>query len=294
MGLPLSTTPSAAAAYNRGLDAVMRVQSGAVEAFTEAVALDPDFALAHGALAMLGHEGGADVDVRASLAAARDRRTPSMATDRERSLVDVVGARVARLPRRRRRCAGAARARAPARRARGQRRGADHRVLRRDRRAAGGVGPRRGARRRRTATTGGTARCSRSSGRTRAGTTRPGSCPRPCWRWSRRPATPCTRGPTCSTRPVQHEAGLRWLDPWITTCGRHATHRAHFSWHAALHELATGDGDAVRRRYWDQLAPPVVTGVRGLVDSASLLWRCEMTGSWAGHVAGRGGARPRG
>ena len=81
-----------------------------------------------------------------------------------------------------------------------------------------------------------------------------------------------------------HEAGLRWLDPWITTCGRHATHRAHFSWHAALHELATGDGDAVRRRYLGQLAPPVVTGVRGLVDSASLLWRCEVTGSWAGHV----------
>ena len=93
MGLPLSTTPAAAAAYNRGLDAVMRVQSGAVEAFTEAVALDPDFALAHGALAMLGHEGGADVDVRASLAAARIA-VRRHGTDRERSLVDVVGARV--------------------------------------------------------------------------------------------------------------------------------------------------------------------------------------------------------
>ena len=72
-----------------------------------------------------------------------------------------------------------------------------------------------------------------------------------------------------------HVAGLRWLDPWITSCGRQATHRAHFSWHAALHELSTGDTEAVRRRYAEQLAPPVVTGVRGLVDSASLLWRCQ-------------------
>ena len=88
-----------------------------------------------------------------------------------------------------------------------------------------------------------------------------------------------------------HVAGLRWLDPWITTCGRQATHRAHFSWHAALHELSTGDIEAVRRRYAEQLAPPVVTGVRGLVDSASLLWRCELTGSWRGRAAGRRRAR---
>jgi hypothetical protein len=81
-----------------------------------------------------------------------------------------------------------------------------------------------------------------------------------------------------------HEQGLRWLDPWISTCGRQATHRAHFSWHAALHELSTGDCEAVRRRYAAQLAPPVVTGVRGLVDSASLLWRCQVTGSWPGQV----------
>ena len=54
-----------------------------------------------------------------------------------------------------------------------------------------------------------------------------------------------------------HVAGLRWLDPWITTCGRQASHRAHFSWHAALHELSTGDCDAVRRRYAEQLAPAV-------------------------------------
>ena len=56
---------------------------------------------------------------------------------------------------------------------------------------------------------------------------------------------------------------------------------AHFSWHAALHELALGDTKAVRRRYYSQLAPPLVTGGRALVDSASLLWRWRIaTSEW--------------
>ena len=59
-----------------------------------------------------------------------------------------------------------------------------------------------------------------------------------------------------------------------------STHGAHFSWHAALHELSLGDIEAVRRRYDRELAPPNVTGVRALVDSASLLWRCRVTSSW--------------
>jgi len=71
----------------------------------------------------------------------------------------------------------------------------------------------------------------------------------------------------------QHEVGRTWLDHWVSSSGRSASHRAHFSWHAALHELALGDLEAVRARYYSQLAPPGVTGVRALVDSASLLWR---------------------
>ena len=74
----------------------------------------------------------------------------------------------------------------------------------------------------------------------------------------------------------EHAAGLRWLDPWIATSGRDATHRAHFSWHAALHELALDDTSAVLGRYQRQLAPPAVVGTRALVDSASLLWRCQI------------------
>ena len=82
----------------------------------------------------------------------------------------------------------------------------------------------------------------------------------------------------------QHIAGLEWLDPWIASSGQGASHRAHFSWHAALHELSMGDLEAVRRRYERELAPPHVTGVRALVDSASLLWRCRVTESWAGDL----------
>jgi hypothetical protein len=75
----------------------------------------------------------------------------------------------------------------------------------------------------------------------------------------------------------QHETGQRWLDHWVEESGRSASHRAHFSWHAALHELALGNTEAVRQRYYSQLAPPAVTGVRALIDSASLLWRWRIT-----------------
>ncbi len=79
--------------------------------------------------------------------------------------------------------------------------------------------------------------------------------------------------------------GLAWLDGWIAGSGLDAGHRVHFSWHAALHELAEGDADAVRHRYATQLAPrtasgETVTGVRLLVDSASLLWRGSLDSVW--------------
>ncbi len=93
LGLPLSTTAEAAAAYNAGLERLMRLQSGAEERLQEAAALDPGFALAHAALAMLGHEAGAGVDVTGCLEAAREAAR-TRADERERSLVDVVGRRV--------------------------------------------------------------------------------------------------------------------------------------------------------------------------------------------------------
>ena len=75
LGLPLSATAEAAARYNAGLERVMRLQSGGEELLREAASLDPDFALAHAALAMLGHEAGAATDV-AALVAGRPPRGP--------------------------------------------------------------------------------------------------------------------------------------------------------------------------------------------------------------------------
>ena len=283
MGLPLTTTPEAAAAFNRGLDAVMRVQSGAAEAFTEAAALDPGFALAHGALAMLGHEGGGDsIDVRRSLDAAR-AAARDHGTDRERSLVAVVDARV-------RDCRG----------------GGAAALVRhvhahpRDVLAVSAAVP--------TIAFSGVTDVQQE-----AWDLVEGIGPAYAGHWWHRSLLAFVRQDqqrydeagvlseeVLALEPAAghavharthvfyetgaHVAGLRWLDPWITTCGRQATHRAHFSWHAALHELSTGDTEAVRRRYAEQLAPPVVTGVRGLVDSASLLWRCELAGSWRGEL----------
>ena len=279
MGEPLTTTREAAAAFDRGLQAVMRVQSGAAEAFTEAAVLDPGFALAHAALAMLGHEGGEDVDVTMSLSAAR-LALEHGATDRERSLVRVVEARVHD-------CRGT---------------GARE-LLRhvgehpRDVLAVSAAVP--------TIAFSGVTDIQQE-----AWDLVEGLGPAYAGHWWHRSLLAFVRqdqqrydeaatvaDEVLALEPAaghavharahvyyetgDHAAGLAWLDPWIGTCGRRATHRAHYSWHAALHELSAGDIDAVRRRYLAQLAPPAVTGVRGLVDSASLLWRCTVTGSAA-------------
>jgi tetratricopeptide (TPR) repeat protein len=74
----------------------------------------------------------------------------------------------------------------------------------------------------------------------------------------------------------RHADGLAWLDHWIGDAGQDSTHRCHYSWHAALYELSLDDVDAVARRYRRELAPGIVHGTRALVDTASLLFRCEL------------------
>ena len=74
-----------------------------------------------------------------------------------------------------------------------------------------------------------------------------------------------------------HQAGLDWLHGWIHGVGQSSDNLAHYSWHAALHELWMGDfrcrPGPVRRR----APPPTVVGCRALVDSCSLLWRWTIT-----------------
>ena len=62
----------------------------------------------------------------------------------------------------------------------------------------------------------------------------------------------------------RHGEGLRWIDGWIAANQRTTFHAVHYSWHAALHELAMGDATAVRRRYLRELSPAKVQGVREL------------------------------
>ncbi len=289
LGLPLSCTAEAAARYNAGLEKVMRLQSGGEDLLREAAALDPDFALAHAALAILGHEAGASTDVAASLQAAR-RAVLRRGDDRERSLVDVVGRRVDDA-----RQGGAAAL---------MNHIAQHP---RDALAVSVAVP--------TIAFSGVTDIQQE-----AWDLVEGLAPVYGDHWWYISLLAFTRQDQgrfdeagllaesalfcepssghavhAQTHVMyetgRHESGRTWLDHWVAESGRSASHRAHFSWHAALHDLALGDTEAVRQRYYSQLAPPAVTGVRALVDSASLLWRWRITTSdWTPIVADSTGA----
>lgn len=284
LGLPLSTTAEAATAYNNGLERLMRLQSGAEELLGEAVTLDPGFALAHAALAMLGHEAGAQADVAASLEAAR-LAVRKRGDERERSLVDVVGRRVEDV------------------RNTGARALMNHiSHYPRDVLAVSAAVP--------TIAFSGVTDLQQE-----AWELVEGLAPAYGDHWWYISLLAFTRQDQfrfddagmlaesalfcepssghavhAQTHVMyetgRHESGRVWLDHWVTESGRSASHRAHFSWHAALHELALGDTEAVRQRYYTQLAPPTVTGVRALIDSASLLWRWRITTSEWGVAAG--------
>ncbi len=274
LGLPLSTTAEAAASFNAGLERIMRLQDGAENLLREATVLDPDFALAHAALAMLGHEAGAEADVVLSIEAAK-RAVRTRGDDRERSLVDVVNRRVRDV-----------------RRSGAQALMSHIASYPRDVLAVSAAVP--------TIAFSGVVDIQQE-----AWDLVEGLAPVYGDHWwyisllaftrqdqSRFEEAGFLAESALSCEPSsghavhaqahvmyetgQHEAGRTWLDHWVSESGQSASHAAHFAWHAALHDLALGDTEAVRRRYYSQLAPPAVTGVRSLVDSASLLWRWRM------------------
>ncbi|MDT9687123.1 FAD/NAD(P)-binding protein [Streptomyces sp. P9(2023)] len=286
-GLPLTTHAAAAAAFRSGLGRVVTVRAKAAEAFARATTLDPGFALGHAALALLGHECGEDLDVHRELADAQ-RSVAERGDDRERSFVDVVTRRIQEHEG----VAGSD----------GDRALVDHL----DRYpgdafalsiavptiAFSGVGDLDGSLARRLVEhaapaydghwfpTSLLAFVRQEQGRIEeAGAL----------------ATAALAVEPASGHAVHalahvhyesgdHRVGRDWLDGWIGGQGRGAVHRAHFSWHVALHELALDDSEAVRRRWFAQLAPRQVNGVRALVDSGSLLWRARMTRNWTGSV----------
>lgn len=78
-----------------------------------------------------------------------------------------------------------------------------------------------------------------------------------------------------------HAVGREWLDGWLASCSREAPIFGHFSWHAALHDLATGKIQRVQERYQRDIH----TAAREsrdrdgtIIDGASLVWRCVLAG----------------
>jgi hypothetical protein len=91
-GLPLSTTPRAAAAYVRAVDGMLRLHPGPERHLHEALAADPEFALGHAALGLLHHQRG-----EPAAASSRLRRAVATAgrlTPRERGHVAALAAAV--------------------------------------------------------------------------------------------------------------------------------------------------------------------------------------------------------
>ncbi|WP_426405400.1 FAD/NAD(P)-binding protein [Streptomyces sp. R-07] len=294
-GLPLSTHAAAAASFRCGLGRVITVRAKAAEAFARATELDPGFALGHAALALLGHECGADVDVARELADAQ-RSVRERGDERERSFVDFATRRVMAHE--------------------AQKGGAgtglgtgngDAALLEHLGRfpadafalgiavptiAFSGVTDLDGTLAvdlvERTASpyeghwfhTSLLSFVRQEQGRIEEA----GELARAALG-----AEPASGHAVHALTHVhyesgEHRVGRDWLDGWIGGQGRGAVHRAHFSWHVALHELALDDTAAVRRRWFAQLAPGQVNGVRALVDSGSLLWRARMSRNWTGRV----------
>ncbi|KPI14658.1 hypothetical protein OK074_2202 [Actinobacteria bacterium OK074] len=280
-GLALSTHAEAATAYRTGIDRVLKVRAGAEDALERAVSLDPGFALGHAALALLGHECGAAVDVPRELAEAQ-RCARDRADERERSFVEVVTRRVQGV-------------------------GGDEALLRHldpypgDALALATAVP--------TIAFSGVNDLDDDYALRLVERTSPAYD----GHWFHTSLLAFLRQEqgrlheagelahrALAVEPASghavhalahvhyesgaHEKGRDWLDAWVAGQGRGAVHRAHFSWHVALHELALDDPAAVRKRWFAQLAPGRVTGVRALVDSGSLLWRARLSDSWRGPV----------
>jgi hypothetical protein len=269
-GLELTAGPEAAAAYNRGVDRVLRLRTGAVESVAMSIALDPTFALGHAALALFGHELCAQVDIAARL---RDATLHARRSSvRERSHVHAVVQHV-----------------------RGDSLPLIGHLERypRDALLLSTAVP--------TIAFAGVTTVPEE-----AWTIVERAAPAYGNDWwyagllafirqeqglfDEAMDLSCTSlveapdaGHSAHARAHahyetgDHAAGLAWMDAWVLGDGAATDSLSHFSWHAALHELSTGDLDAVRRRYVGQLRPEHGLGCRALVDTGSLLWRWALT-----------------
>ncbi|MFI5624909.1 pyridine nucleotide-disulfide oxidoreductase [Nocardioides sp. NPDC051685] len=269
-GYSLTTSDEAALAYSQGLLDVLRLRDGALASFAASIVLDPTFALGHAALALLGHEMCAPVDVAARLQQAQlhARR----ATERERSHVHAVAAHVGGNPR-------------PL---------IDHlAAFPRDALLLSTAVP--------TIAFAGATEVPEEAW---AIVERAAPAYGDDWWFAgllafvrqEQRRFDDAMSLSCASLAVEpgaghsaharahahyetgdHEAGLAWMSSWVLGDGAQIDSLSHFSWHAALHELSLGDLEAVRRRYETQLQPGHALGCRALVDSGSLLFRWALT-----------------
>jgi hypothetical protein len=269
-GYALSTGPEAGSAYVRGVRDLLCLRSGAVEAAAQSIAHDPRFALGHAALALLGHELCAPVDVERRL---RDAVLHSVrGTFRERSHVHAVAAHV---------------------------RGDSRPLV-----AHLAAYPRDALLLSIAVPTIAFAGVTEVPEEAWSIVERAAPAYGDDWwfagllafirqeqhRFDEAMELSCRSldeepgaGHSAHARAHahyetgDHAAGLYWMDDWVTGVGAATESLTHFSWHAALHELSLGDLDAVRRRYDAQLLPEAGLGCRALVDSGSLLFRWAIT-----------------
>lgn len=269
-GYSLTTSPDAAAAYARGVRDLLCLRTGAAQSMAVAVTLDPTFALGHSALALLGHEMCVSVDIPARL---RDARLHAgRSTERERSHVHAVDAHVtgdsrplvahlAAYP-----CDALLLSTAVPTIAFAGVTEVPEEAWNIVERAIPAYGD--------DWWFGGLLAFVRQEQR-RFDEAMELSC--------RSLAQEPAAGHSAHARAHahyetgDHEAGLAWMDLWVTGDGASVDSTSHFSWHAALHELSLGDLAAVRRRYDAQLRPERGLGCRALVDTGSLLFRWALT-----------------
>ncbi len=269
-GLALTCGRDAAAAYDEGLRVVLRLGQGATAAFARSIALEPGFALGHSALALMGHEMCAPVDIAARLRDAR--RLASTATARERSHVHAIERHLQGDPAPLVRhleswpvdalllstamptiaFAGVTEVPEQA-----------WRIVERAEPAYGNDWWYAGL----------LAFVRQEQGRFDEAM----DLSRASLAVEPRAGHSAHARAHAHYETGDHAAGLTWMSDWVTGDGGSTDSLSHFSWHAALHELSMGDLDAVRRRYETQLSPDSTVGCRSLVDSGSLLFRWALT-----------------
>lgn len=78
----------------------------------------------------------------------------------------------------------------------------------------------------------------------------------------------------------QDEAALRYLDSWLPNYGREGLMHCHLSWHVALSALGLGDTARAWQVYEQQVQPGAAWGppLNVCTDAPAFLWRAELAG----------------